>query len=274
MPSPSAAAISARERLARHHGAGRIGRDLPTSTPLSGVRRCASSSMSGVIAQRVAAVVSISTGFAAERLEDVAVRRIAGHRDRDAVAGLEQRQEREDECRPTSRWSRSRAPDRPRRRRSRCSAAQCARAATGCRAPRCRRAGRIKRRARGIERGRRRGRRRLADLHVDHPAAGRLDARRRRHHVHHHERRDVAARRGHDQAFRRFEHRFNRPLAGNRTAPLLPHSAASRSPGATARYQLAGLQAQWAGSTSGCARHADVVSVAATNRCSGPGWPA
>ena len=35
--------------------------------------------------------------FAAERLEDVAIRRIAGHRDRDAIAGLEQRQEGEDE---------------------------------------------------------------------------------------------------------------------------------------------------------------------------------
>ena len=35
---------------------------LATSTPLSGVAPCAAISMSGVIAQRVAAVVSISTG--------------------------------------------------------------------------------------------------------------------------------------------------------------------------------------------------------------------
>ncbi len=36
--------------------------------------------------------------LAAERLEDVAIRRIAGHRDRDAIAGLEQREEGEDEA--------------------------------------------------------------------------------------------------------------------------------------------------------------------------------
>ncbi len=35
---------------------------LATSTPLSGALRCAASSISGVIAQRVACVVSIATG--------------------------------------------------------------------------------------------------------------------------------------------------------------------------------------------------------------------
>ena len=80
---------------------------------------------------------------------------------------------------------------------------------------------RRQRRARRRERGRRRRRRRLADLHVDDAPAGGLDARRRRHHVHHHERRHVAARRGHDQPFRRFEHRFNRRVAERGTRPAV-----------------------------------------------------
>ena len=72
-------------------------RGLPTSTPLSGVRRWASSSMS-----RRDRPARRRRGFdqhrlAAERLEDVAVRRIARHRDRDAIARLEQRQKGEDE---------------------------------------------------------------------------------------------------------------------------------------------------------------------------------
>src|SRR5215470_9448238 len=62
---------------------------LATSTPLSGARRCAATSVSGVIAKRVAA----------ERLEDVPVGRIARDRDRHPVAGLEQRQECKDESR-------------------------------------------------------------------------------------------------------------------------------------------------------------------------------
>ena len=80
--------------------------------------------------------------LAAERLEDVAVRRIAGHRDRDAVAGLEQREEGEDEAGRRAGGRRSRATDRRRRRRLRRSGARCARAATECRAPRYSRAGR------------------------------------------------------------------------------------------------------------------------------------
>ncbi len=60
MPSPSAASISARNASrVIMVPVGLAG--LPTSTPLSGVRRWASRSMSGVIAKRVAAVVSINT---------------------------------------------------------------------------------------------------------------------------------------------------------------------------------------------------------------------
>ena len=109
MPSPSAASISARERLARHHGAGRIG----------------GAADQHALERRAAVRVDQHVGrdrparrrrgldqhrLAAERLEDVAVRRIAGHRDRDAIAGLEQRQEGEDES-----GRRSGGRDHPRR---------------------------------------------------------------------------------------------------------------------------------------------------------------
>ena len=75
--------------------------------------------------------------LAAERREDVAIGRIAGHRDRDAVAGLEQREEGQDEP-----GRRAGGDDDARRVdldavASRDNAARCARAATGCRAPRC-----------------------------------------------------------------------------------------------------------------------------------------
>jgi len=61
MPSPSAAAISALKASGRIIvPVGLAG--LATSTPLSGVRRCVSSSASTVIDQRVACEISISTG--------------------------------------------------------------------------------------------------------------------------------------------------------------------------------------------------------------------
>ena len=70
---------------------------LATRTPLSGLRRCSASSASGVIAQRVSAEVWISTGSQPSAVQDVPVWRIAGIGERDAIAGLEHRQEREDE---------------------------------------------------------------------------------------------------------------------------------------------------------------------------------
>ena len=51
-----------------------------------------------MIAQRVACVGLDQHRLAAERGEDVAIGRIAGQRDRDAVARLEQREERQDEA--------------------------------------------------------------------------------------------------------------------------------------------------------------------------------
>src|SRR5882757_8935373 len=91
MPSRSAAACKSRSACAVIMvPVGLAG--LATSTPLSGARRCASMRVSGVMAKRVAA----------ELLEDVPVGRIAGHRDRNPVAGLEQRQERQDEARRRS----------------------------------------------------------------------------------------------------------------------------------------------------------------------------
>ena len=64
----------------------------------------------------------------------------------------------------------------------------------------------VERRLRGPRRGARRGRGRLADLHMHDAPAARLDARGRRHHVHHHEGRNIAARRRGDQAPRLVQH--------------------------------------------------------------------
>ena len=70
---------------------------LPTSTPFSGVLRCAASKrLAGQRMARVARRLD-QHRLAAERGEDVAVRRIAGHGHRDAIAGLEHRKERQDE---------------------------------------------------------------------------------------------------------------------------------------------------------------------------------
>ena len=88
-----------------------------------------------------------------------------------------------------------------------------------------------KRRARCRDRACGRRRRRLSDLHVDHLAAGGLDAAGCRHHVHHHERRHIAARGGRDQAFCRILHRVWPVDRRLRRAPaaLLPYSASSVS---------------------------------------------
>ena len=71
---------------------------LATSTPLSGacaVRRHQRLGRDRPARRRAGLD---RTGIAAERREDVAVGRIAGHRDRDPVAGLEQAEKGEDEA--------------------------------------------------------------------------------------------------------------------------------------------------------------------------------
>ena len=65
---------------------------------------------------------------------------------------------------------------------------------------------RIERGPRGRDRGARRGRGWLADLHVHDTPARRFDAGCRRHHVHHHEGRNVAARGRGDQVARDIQH--------------------------------------------------------------------
>ena len=70
----------------------------PTTTPLSGRTRCCASRLSLVIDQRVAALVSMQDRLAAQRGEDVAIGRIAGHRHRDAIARLESSEKREHEA--------------------------------------------------------------------------------------------------------------------------------------------------------------------------------
>ena len=201
MPAPSAAAIRPVERFARHHGAGRIG---GAADQHAFQRRLAMCRQQGLAGQRM---TGFARGFdqhrlAAERGEDMAVRRIAGHGDRNAVARLEHRQERQDEA--AGRAGRDHDPfgiDR---------AAVSIAVMPGD--PRAQR-GDAERRGiidpPAIERGMcrrkrrpRRRRRRLADFHVNDMAAGRFDARRRRHHVHHHERRNIAPRRRGQQAVR------------------------------------------------------------------------
>ena len=134
------------------------------------------------------------------------VRRIAGTRDRDPVARLEQREERQDEAgRRAGRHDDALGLDRdavrlgivPRDARAQRRDAERLGVAD---------VAEIERRLRGATRGARRRRGRLADLHVHDAPAARLDARRRRHHVHHHEGRNVAARRRRDQAARLVQH--------------------------------------------------------------------
>ncbi len=140
MPSPSAASIrSASASRVIMVPVGLAG--LATSTPASGVRAMRVAQHVGRDREARRRVVSIMTGSQPSALEDVAIRRIAGHRDGDAVARLEHRQEGENEAGRRAGGRRSRARDRPRCRRPRHSAARCARAATECRASRCSRAG-------------------------------------------------------------------------------------------------------------------------------------
>ena len=166
---------------------------LATSTPASGflaMRGAQAFAGDGKAGRRVGLD---QHRLAAERGEDVAIRRIAGIGDGDAVARLEHRQKRQDES-----GRRAGGHDhavgahrhaigfrivprdaRPQRRNAeRLGIAQRALAEHG-----------LHRR----DRRRRRAHRRLADLHVNDLAARRLDPGRRRHHVHHHERRHVAA---------------------------------------------------------------------------------
>ena len=65
---------------------------LATRTPESCLRLCSASSASGVSAQRVVAAGFDQHRLAAQRVQDMPVRRIARIGERDTVAGFEQRQ--------------------------------------------------------------------------------------------------------------------------------------------------------------------------------------
>ena len=69
----------------------------PTITPLSGRARCCAMSASPVIDHRVCAVVSMPHRLAAQRGEDVPIRRIARQRHRHAIARFESGKKRENE---------------------------------------------------------------------------------------------------------------------------------------------------------------------------------
>ena len=162
---------------------------LATSTPLQ--RRLAMRGQQRVAGQRVAGVgVGLDLHrHAAERGEDVAIGRIARHRDRDAVAGLEHRQERQHEgARGAGGDDDALGVDRtaiglvvvlgdPRPQRRDAERRGIADRAL------------LQRGMRGLDRGARRRGGGLADLAMDHMAAGGFDPLRGRHHVHHHERR-------------------------------------------------------------------------------------
>ena len=96
MPAPSAAWIrlvsASRDIMVPVGFAG-----LPTSTPFNGV--CAMRRQQCLAGQRMPGFACCfdQHRLAAERGEDVAVRRIAGHGHRNAVAGLEHGKERQDE---------------------------------------------------------------------------------------------------------------------------------------------------------------------------------
>ena len=164
-----------------------------TITPLSGCARCCASRLSPVIDQRVSARGFDPDRLAAERGEDMAIGRIARQRHRDPIARFEGGKEGEHEAgrraggdddalridveaMPFGIGARDAPPQR----------GDAERLGIAVRTA-------LERRAHGGDRGRRRAGRGLADLHMDDPAALRLEPRRRRHDVHHHERRHVAA---------------------------------------------------------------------------------
>ena len=161
--------------------------------------------------------------LAAERGQNVPIRRIAGIGQRHPVARLEQRQESQDEsagragrhhhaCRIESEivsiLVMARDPRPQRRDAERFGVADAAMRKRGLRR---------------LDRRRRRGRRRLADFHMDDAGAQRLALRRRRHHVHNDERRNIAAFGWLQELFCRLKHRF-RPIGPRHPAPLLPYS--------------------------------------------------
>jgi hypothetical protein len=174
--------------------------------------------------------------LAAERGEDMAIRRITGHRDRNAIARFEHRKKAQDKC------ARRAGGDHDPRRIHRAAVglkvmpgdALAQRGNTKRRGvidPRA-----VERRVGGRYRRFRRRSRRLPDFHVNDMAAGRLDARRRRHHVHHHERRNIASPRRGQKALGtlsqcRFQHRY-----------LLFHHMpqTSRNPRFVRAYRLSG----------------------------------
>jgi hypothetical protein len=166
---------------------------LATSTPLSGRSPWAASSAAGDSANRGCRHLDRHR-FAAERVQHVAIGRVARTGDRYPVARLEHRQERQHE----SRGGAGREHDAFGIDHDAVSFGVMTRNAP---AQRCiaerRRVANSTGGKRGLRRRkcrRRRGGRRLADFHMNYPPAGRLKARRRRNHIHNHECRYVAAR--------------------------------------------------------------------------------
>ena len=175
MPSASAAAIS---RASASGIASWCRSDWPglrPATPLSGLRRCAAISAFG--RQRPA---RLGRSLDQHRLAAERGQRCAGtadSRDWRARRGRPARTaHRNARMKPAGRAGGHHDPrrDRGRRRKRPRNGARCARAAPGCRASRYSRCGRARARPARPRSRCRRGRRRLADLHVDDVPALRL----------------------------------------------------------------------------------------------------
>ncbi len=228
MPSPSAAAISRASASGVHHGAGRIGRARDHARRRAASLRCAAMQrLAAISAQRVAAVGLDQHRLAAERGQDMPVRRIAGIGDRHPVARLEQRQKRQDEAaRRAGGHHDARRIEReavglaimPRDARAQRRNARASRCSRCGRAPSAACAAAIAVRGAGAAGW-------PTSMWTTRPPV-RLDARRRRHHVHDHERRHIAARGGRQQRVSPYRASCRRLRPAGRPAPLLPYSAA------------------------------------------------
>ena len=189
-----------RHGLTRHHGAGRVCGTGDQHT----LQRCLAVGLQQHLSgESVPCGIGRfdQNGLTSEGTQNVPIRRIAGRRDGNTIAGLERRQKREHKGSRRTRGD----DDAPgidvllvgfavvacdsltQRGDADSGGIIDLPDIQGC--------------ARSRDRGLRRGSRRLANLHMDHVAALGLDPGGGRHHIHHHERRNIAAAGGCQKAF-------------------------------------------------------------------------
>ncbi len=209
MPSAFRRGDERGKRVGGHHGAGRIGGAREQHAG-ERARAVCGDHIGGGQRPAIARRNLDRHRLAAERREDVAVRRIARTGDGDPVARLEHGEKGEHEARRGAGRDDDAAGIEV-------DAVALAVMGGDARAQRrdAERLGVADRPPEGGLRGgacaRRRRRRRLADLHVDDPAPRRLEPRRPRHHVHHDESGHVAAQRGRHQPPCQIKHELHTP---------------------------------------------------------------